>query len=48
MIKLTEKMEKERFENLVKKKQEDLSEEQRDFIRYMRIKEEVMAGLEGF
>lgn len=42
---LDEKMQKQHFEDLKQKNSQKLSEEQKDFILFMRLKEEQEAGL---
>ena len=41
-------MEKQYFEDLLLKNPKHLTEKQKSFIRYVRIKEEFEAGLDGF
>lgn len=48
MIKLPEKIAKERFKDLQNKEREKMAESQKDFVTFMRLKEEIKAGLEGF
>lgn len=45
-LKLPDKLEKERYDYLIEKDYSKLSDNQRDFVLYMRIKEEIEAGLE--